>query len=838
MVAIFLLPNKTIAANTDIVINEIGAFEASDYEWFEIYNKGSAPVDMTGWKFYENATNHGLVVYQGSDAIIEPSEYAIIANIPAKFLEKHPTFAGTIFDSSWVTLDEDGETIALKTSSVVDAIVESFTYLPCHNFSLERKDPKQNDYSIVNWQEHLSSDTAGLVNSNFIDNQNNNSTSTNSTSTNATSTDSGTNTSTTNNNVNNYIPNNYAVVNISGGAERPLDLVINELLSDPADGEAEWVELYNNTDKEINLAGWTLTDFSGAVTDLSGSVASHGFLSFDNPKGNLNNAGELVILKNKSGTIIDRVVYGSIDDGATDHAVVAHDPNSLARRVDGMDVGSDKVDFVLAKPTKNVPNIVIVETINNETAENNSFIFASSTTYAQVIITELLPYPATSTQEEFIELQNISSSTVDLLGWILGDKTSRKYKLNKKDSANLLLAPQKYLVISKSVSGISLNNTQSESVYLYSPSGQIIDQVFYDKAVKGQAYGLINNEWQWSASSTPEAVNVLEKEKQKPEIILELESNRADIGESIEFDASKTIDPQNAPLNFNWLFGDEATSSGMTVSHIYNKEGKFILTLRATNEFGLFSEIKKNIYIKKPKAITVAKDGKILISDWTDWPYAQLDDLVKLTGTVAVEPGVFGAQYFYMINNNFGAQVYSYKKLFPHLKIGDVVTVSGVLSQTNGEKRIKTKVIDDIQSLNKIASTTPISSAIGDLADDNLGSLVRVVGTILERKGQNIYVDDGTGEMRILIKANTGIENLKIKAGSILETTGILTNSASGFVLLPRNLGDLQVENIATTTAVNTTEPFLSGVNKYLIMSNLFLLALIIFVVEKNKLKK
>ena len=46
------LPFISFAANQDIVVNEIGAFEAQDYEWIEIFNRGGAAIDLTDWKFY------------------------------------------------------------------------------------------------------------------------------------------------------------------------------------------------------------------------------------------------------------------------------------------------------------------------------------------------------------------------------------------------------------------------------------------------------------------------------------------------------------------------------------------------------------------------------------------------------------------------------------------------------------------------------------------------------------------------------------------------------------------------------------------------------------------
>jgi len=158
------LPFISFAANQDIVVNEIGAFEAQDYEWIEIFNRGGAAVDLTDWKFYENETNHGLTAFRG-DFVIEPGEYAIIANKGDKFAERYPNFSGTIIDSSWSNLNESGETIALKSGD--GANIESFSYISASNYSLERVNPNLADYTSANWQEHSSGNTAGLQNSNY-----------------------------------------------------------------------------------------------------------------------------------------------------------------------------------------------------------------------------------------------------------------------------------------------------------------------------------------------------------------------------------------------------------------------------------------------------------------------------------------------------------------------------------------------------------------------------------------------------------------------------------------------------------------------------------------------
>lgn len=169
LILLFFTTTASIAANQDVIINEIGASEPSGYEWIEIYNRGSQPIDLNGWKFTEdfsdtkpNGTNHNLNF--SSTSILNPDQYAIIAQDQNKFKEKYPSFSGLLIDSSWGSLNESGEKIELKDAN--SNIIESFTYLEAKNYSLERIDTNSNDYTNTNWKEHANSNTLGTQNSN------------------------------------------------------------------------------------------------------------------------------------------------------------------------------------------------------------------------------------------------------------------------------------------------------------------------------------------------------------------------------------------------------------------------------------------------------------------------------------------------------------------------------------------------------------------------------------------------------------------------------------------------------------------------------------------------
>ena len=118
---IFLLPNISAVIINEIMYDASGS--DSGREWIEIYNDGSE-INLTGWKFYEGGTNHGLSLIRG-DFILGNNEYAIISSDDVSFLLEYAGFSGTLFDSSFSLLNS-GEELTIKNSSL--DIINSLTY--------------------------------------------------------------------------------------------------------------------------------------------------------------------------------------------------------------------------------------------------------------------------------------------------------------------------------------------------------------------------------------------------------------------------------------------------------------------------------------------------------------------------------------------------------------------------------------------------------------------------------------------------------------------------------------------------------------------------------------
>lgn len=415
---LLFFPIFSQAANQDIVINEIGAFEAADYEWIEIFNRGSAAVDLTGWKFYENETNHGLAAFRG-DLIIEPQEYAIIANKADKFAERYASFSGTIIDSSWSNLNESGEAIAIKAGD--GTVIELFTYISAPNRSLERANYSLADYTSLNWQEHTSGNTAGSQNSNYSSSSSGsqNQQNTEQQETNQTSPVSSQNqppvvkagqdvvanigTEIIFDGAQSYDPEGQGISylwNFGNGAVSkeakikykydysgtylvtltvsdgllsvsdqirvviyPLGIVINEFLPNPkgADKDNEWIELKNLSDSSVDLSGWQIANQDEKIKAFTipeqTFILPGGLFILDkkNMKITFANKEGSVKLLYPNGEIVEEVKY----------EISAKDGYSAARKSDG--------SFVWTKnPSPGINNILISDAILDKISAKRS----------------------------------------------------------------------------------------------------------------------------------------------------------------------------------------------------------------------------------------------------------------------------------------------------------------------------------------------------------------------------------------------------------------------------------------------------------------------------------
>lgn len=289
-----LVPRYSHASQSDIVINEImyhphveiGANEG-DYEYVELYNRGSGLIYLDEWSFTEG------IVFTFGDVAIGPGEYLVVCKNAAVITAEYG-IANIVGDCEG-RLDNDGDRVVLRDA--LGNLADTVDYGDSPPWSsladgggssLELIDPDGDNFLFTLWKGSSPSEqhgTPGRQNSQF-----------------------------------------------TPGIFDPLDLnvVINEIQyhSPSDDPDTEYIELFNRGVADVDLGGWEFAagvDFVfPAGTSLGGgeylvvcknaAVAQQVYglspaITLGDFAGRLDNGGEKVILANSQGLAVDYVKY-------------------------------------------------------------------------------------------------------------------------------------------------------------------------------------------------------------------------------------------------------------------------------------------------------------------------------------------------------------------------------------------------------------------------------------------------------------------------------------------------------------------------------------------------
>lgn len=387
---------------------------------------------------------------------------------------------------------------------------------------------------------------------------------------------------------------------------------INEFVSDPESGN-EWVELFNPSTSSLDLAGGWICDSRGITStymckSATGTISAGGWLYVDLLTASyLNNTGDYVILKNSSGEIIDRIDYGA--------DLISKKNQALARKIDGVDSDSPVDWAITTQLTSGAANIIVAPVVINQSSGGGSSSpqtqpvpvveVANRISYG-VFINEIYPNPSGSdTDGEFIEIKNISNSTIDLSGWKIGD-TVKTFNLFGT------VFPGQIIFWPRTLTKIFLNNTTKETVKLFNEKSEIVDAIEYDWTKEGESYCRgMDAKWSWSAKPTAGLEN--EIIQSDGEIILKINApSGGEVGEMLVFDAEDSADRRGGELNFVWHFSDGAVLSGGEVEKAFSTSGVFVVLISATSTSG--SSGSKTVEIIIGSGLSVYNTG-IIISE-------------------------------------------------------------------------------------------------------------------------------------------------------------------------------------------------------------------------------
>lgn len=90
----------------------------------------------------------------------------------------------------------------------------------------------------------------------------------------------------------------------------------------------------------------------------------------------------------------------------------------------------------------------------------------------------------------------------------------------------------------------------------------------------------------------------IEVANQPPDAAFAYPLTTPELGQSVQFDASESSDPDGEIVRYEWVFGDGTTTRPIpTVSHAYDEPGTYTVALRVTDDSGDTAVIRKSITV-------------------------------------------------------------------------------------------------------------------------------------------------------------------------------------------------------------------------------------------------
>lgn len=350
------------------------------------------------------------------------------------------------------------------------------------------------------------------------------------------------------------------------------DVRINEIFPGPEEDEDEFVELINFGETCVDLSDWKIVDDANHKYVFSENITIGAEeIIFVKQKLYLNNDSDVVFLfdylmdENNKDNFIDKIEYENVENGKSY----------------GFD-GENWIWTSIATPGE--------ENEFDEVEEEDEY---EGGNYA-IRLNEVLPNPkGDEGKEEYIEIYNGESFTVNLKDWILKDSSKKEFIFSDDHQ----IKSGEYLTLYRDDFKFSLNNSGKESVYLLDPDKNIIFAVFYESAKEDISYNFDGSRWSWSKHLTPNEEN---KFNSAPKVkVKKIKSGYA--GMPVYFEADvKSKDEDD--LKYVWDFDDGGKSYLQNVNHTFKKEGKYKVKL-TVDDGATGVEKSFTIKIKKyPKA--------------------------------------------------------------------------------------------------------------------------------------------------------------------------------------------------------------------------------------------
>ena len=283
--------------------------------------------------------------------------------------------------------------------------------------------------------------------------------------------------------------------------------------------DKKYVEMYNPTNQNVNLAGWKIEYYAGSGAKTVGKnfkdevILANGFLVLSNDKmlaGAIKFDNNLVLAQNNGSVVLSRS-DGSVADtvGWGNNSKSAGSPIKGGVKIvwrcfiDGniIDSKNNSTDFLSSKDSDN-QEIVPYSRPNCKTPDSKSESPKELNKCEGLKLSEI----ASNVDEQFIEIINSGEKTVITTGCklVVGDAGVRE------NIGDIELNPGEFLTIKIKNTNLKLPKTKGK-VYLLDEVGSKIDSAEYEKLAKSSSWSLIDDEWMQTFMITENSENIFKE---------------------------------------------------------------------------------------------------------------------------------------------------------------------------------------------------------------------------------------------------------------------------------------------------------------------------------------
>lgn len=320
---------------------------------------------------------------------------------------------------------------------------------------------------------------------------------------------------------------------------------------------------------------------------------------------------------------------------------------------------------------------------------------------ADLFISEIMPNPKGSDDNEWLELYNNSDQVIDLFAWSLDDQEggSKPFMF----ASSTIISPGEFKVFTRQETGLTLNNN-TDSVRILTPSKDLWQEIKYENIPEAQsyAYDLVNQEWAINKNATPNANNqslVLGEKIYTPSILNELEKN-ADV-------TLQGIAIHNANKDFNILYladfdGEKINYDQVTEIYLKDKNWPPIQKGDLLNLSGVLTkkEVPSRVKITQADDLSVMNKienyNDLEITEVLDLETDRLNSWQKIKGIIVKKTG----KNIYLAENKDAESVVRVYLNFDvkdfDLKKGQEIVATGFLTEVQGKLKLSILSASDL----------------------------------------------------------------------------------------------------------------------------------------------